>query len=348
VRAWERDPIGSDAPPVRGIFGDAVALTVRALAEDELALWDDLVARSPQGTIFAQRWWIDIVTDGSATFLGCFDKDRLVAGTPVWTQSTLRVTRLRQPVLTPYWGPLVRRPDGSDVVPTRVEVNALTALADALLAWPDVTMQWHHSLRNWLPFYWAGFEQTTRYTYRIPALGDAETLRRSLHESVRRKLALAEREGLVASDMVDPNLVARLARSSMERQGASSSSSLPQTWARLADAAQARGCIFTNAVIDSDGNARAATAIVWDDKCAYNILVGSDARFMDRSSGTVSTWRAVEYASTVVPEFDFEGSMVRGVSVFYGTFGGELCPYLHVLRRSSTRLNVARRLRGMR
>ena len=322
-----------------------MTLIVRELAEDEHPLWDDLVARSPQRTIFAQRWWVDVVTEGGARFLGCFDKERLVGGLPIWPLSTLGVKRLRQPPLTPYWGPLLDSPDGRETVPS-TEINVLTALSEALAAWPDSVLQFHHSLQNWLPFYWNGYRQTTRYTYRIADLGDLQSLRRSLHETARRKLARGERDGLSTEDMVDPGLVARLAKSSMDRQGASSSSALPRLWAALAQESGARGCIFTNAAVDDQGHARAATAIVWDDRCAYNILVGSDARFMDRSSGTMTTWRAIEHASSVVPEFDFEGSMVRGVSGFYRTFGGALTPYLHVTRRSSLRLNAARMLRG--
>lgn len=26
-------------------------------------------------------------------------------------------------------------------------------------------MNFHYSITNWLPFYWRGFKQTTRYTY---------------------------------------------------------------------------------------------------------------------------------------------------------------------------------------
>lgn len=324
-----------------------MALTTRELAADEADLWDDLVARSPQRSIFASRWWMEAVTDGGVSLLACFDKDRLVAGLPIWKVSTFGVARLRQPPLTPYWGPLLNPAQGRGDVSVTSEFNALSALADHLSEYPDASMQLHHSLANWLPFYWAGFAQTTRYTYRITELEDLDSVRRSLHEGTRRKLSLAERDGVRATDMVDPALVARLARSSMERQRASSSTELPRIWEALAREAAARGCLFTNAVVDSEGNARAATAIVWDDRCAYNILVGSDSRFMDRTSGTVTTWRAVEHASSVVPEFDFEGSMVRGVSTFYRTFGADLVPYQHVSRRASRRLNAARRLRGV-
>src|SRR5690606_24621302 len=46
---------------------------------------------------------------------------------------------------------------------------------------------------NWLPFYWKGFTQTTRYTYKIFKGQNPETLKSQVKDSVRRELAKAER-----------------------------------------------------------------------------------------------------------------------------------------------------------
>lgn len=317
-------------------------LIVRELTVDEYPRWDELAAVSPQRSIFAQRWWMEIVTQGEGRLLGCFDSDRLMAGMPVWSCRGLGVMRLRQPPLTPYWGPLLHPLDGKPQAQATTRMHVLRALAEALAPWPDIAMQWHHSLENWLPFYWNGFTQTTRYTYRIPDLSDLTSVAKQRHESVGQQLRRAERDGLRIEEMVDPAIVARLNRLSMARQGAESSAEIQQFWPELAREALARNCLFTTAAVDGTGNMHAAMAMVWDDRCAYALVNGIDPQFRNSYGSTLTMWREVEYAASVVPEFDFEGSMVEGVEQFYRRFGGALCPYLRVSRSASLRLNLAR------
>jgi len=319
-----------------------VQLTVRELTKEELSLWDNLAAVSPQRTLFTQRWWVESVTQGQGRLLGCFDGDRLLGGMPIWPCRRLGVLRLRQPPLTPYWGPLLCPLEGKPQTQASTRMHILRALAEALTAWPDIIMPWHHSLDNWLPFYWNGFTQTTRYTYRIRDLSDLARLEKNRHESIGQQLRRAERDGLHLDEMVDPDVVARLSLLSMVRQGASSSPEIRQFWPALAHAARARQCFYTNAAVDSAGNVHSATAMVWDDRCAYAIVNGIDPQFRNSYGSTLTMWREIEYAAGVVPEFDFEGSIAEGVEQFYRRFGGELCPVLLVARAASFRLNFAR------
>ncbi|MHB0937005.1 MAG: GNAT family N-acetyltransferase [Armatimonadota bacterium] len=317
-------------------------LTVRELSEAEYPLWDALVAVSPQRTIFAQRWWMEVATDGGGRLLGCFNGDRLVAGMPIWPCRTLGVRRLRQPPLTPYWGPLLRPLEGKPQKRSSTEMHILRALAEALAPWPDINTQWHHSLANWLPFYWNQFTQSTRYTYRIPDLSDLGCLEKACHDAVGQQLRAARRAGLQIEDMVDPEVVARLNRLSMARQGTGGSEELYRRWQGFARAAGERNCLFTTAAVDAEGNIHAAMGMVWDDRCAYALVNGADPAFHGSYATTLTLWREIEYAAGVVPEFDFEGSMVESVEQFYRRFGGTLQPYLHISRFASRKLNLMR------
>jgi len=321
-----------------------VQLVVRELMETEAALWDELVAVSPQRTLFAQRWWMEIVTGGGVRLLGCFNGDRLLAGMPIWPCRTLGIPRLRQPPLTPYWGPLLRPLAGKACTQASTGMHLLRALAEALSRWPDIAMQWHHSLTNWLPFYWNGFTQTTRYTYRIADLSNLAALEKARHDSVGQQLRRAVRDGLHHEDMVDPDVVARLHRLSRARQGAPASPDIQRCWPELARAARARDCLFTTAAVDNAGHIHSAMAMVWDDHCAYGIFNGADPQYRHTYGGTLTMWREIEFAASVAPEFDFEGSCVEAVEQFYRRFGGSLCHYMLITRAASRRLNLARAL----
>ena len=317
-------------------------LEVRELAASEYPCWDQLVAVSPQRSLFVQRWWMDIVTRGEVRLLGCFQHDQLLAGLPIWPYSTLGVRRLRQPPLTPYWGPMLFPLRGEYHTRLNHEIAILHALARALLPWPDITMQCHPNTTNWLGFYWNDFSQTTRYTYRIDDWTQLSPQEVIAHESIRSSLRRAHKFALSVQDMVDPQVVLRQTQLSMGRQGLHSSDEIQRCWSTLADEALRRNCMFTTSVVDADGNVHGAVATVWDDRCAYGIYGGADPQFRHTGGWTLCMARELELARTVAPAYDFEGSMLETVEPFFRRFGGTLTPYFLVTRSASLRLNAAR------
>jgi hypothetical protein len=319
-------------------------LDVRELTEAEFPLWDRLAAESPQRSIFAQRWWIDIVTRGGGRLLGCFTGPNLVAGLPIWPCETLGVRRLRQPPLTPYWGPLFRVSPGKVATQITTEMDVLRALARALQEWQDITLTFHPSLTNWLPFHWEGFNQLTRYTYRIDHLTSFLADGSNLHKDVRRTLRKAEEAGLTCRDQVDPMEVLRQNDLSMRRQGLVGSAEIAAFWPQLAQAARERNCLFTAAAVDGTGAVHKATAMVWDDRCAYSLLGGGDPKYRQSGGGVLTSVREIEFAATVVPCYDFEGSMIEPIEQYFRQFGGSLYTYFLITRTTSSRLRFARLL----
>lgn len=318
-------------------------LTVRELTADEYPLWDKLVAISPQRSIFAQRWWMEIVTQGQVRLYACCDEhENIVAGLPVWPCTTLGVRRLRQPPLTPYWGPILQPQQGKYATQLSAETDILQAFARTLSTWPDVTIAFHPSLQNWLPFYWTGYTQSTRYTYRIDNLAESLPSGKGLHRSIRNALNRAESNGLRVRPQVAPELIAEMSRLSLARQDVLASTEIRAFWPELSKAALARQCLYNAIAVDTHGAAHAGYAIVWDDRFAYDIYGGGDPQFRESGGGTLALQHLLTIASTVAPHFDFEGSMLENVGRFYRQFGGVLTPYLVVSRASSHRLNTAR------
>lgn len=319
-----------------------MSFSAHLLDADAYPLWDKLVATSPQRSIFAERWWMDIVTRGQVRLLGCFEDNTLVAGMPIWPCSTLGVSRLRQPPLTPYWGPILRPIQGKYATQLSTETDILRTLATALADWPDITCAFHPSLNNWLPFYWNSFSQMTRYTYRIEGLAANLPVGKGLHRSIRNALNRAESHGIRLQEQVDPMIIAEMSRLSMARQELASSEEIRGFWLELSRAAQERNRILNMVATDADGHIHAGFAIVWDDRYAYDLLGGGDPQYREYGGGTLVLQQLLERAATVAPSFDFEGSMLEPVGRFFRQFGGVLTPYFGVSRASSWRLNAAR------
>ncbi len=316
-------------------------MEVRPLTAEEFPRWDALLAVSPQRSIFTERWWMHAVTGGEGQLLGCFTGETLVAGLPVWPAKVAGLRLLRQPPLTPCWGPLLAPLEGKPVTRLGTEMQILRAFADALAAWPDCALQFHPTLTNWLPFHWHGYTQSTRYTYRIPDLAAFLRDKCAAHESLRRQVRHAQKAGLTLVDDVAPDVVATAFRATMRRHGAAGEISC---WPVLAQAAAAQGRLFTTAATDGDGQVHSAFALVWDDRFAYDIFGGGDPRHRASYSSAWAHWHLLEAAAARTSGFDFEGSMLEPVERFYRSFGGELTPYLHISRRSRV-LNLLRQIR---
>lgn len=319
-----------------------MAYTVRELQIDEYPLWDALVAHSPQRSIFAQRWWMEIVTAGEMRLLGCFERDRLVGGLPIWPSTTFGVRRLRQPPLTPYWGPVLQPLEGKYATRLSAEIDILCTFAEALAPWPDITITFHPSLTNWLPFYWHGFSQMTRYTHRIENLAENLPTGTGLHRSIRNALNRAQSKRLVIREMVEPMVIAEMSRLSLARQDLESSAEIRAFWPRLSRAAVERNCIFNCVAVDENDTTHAGYAMVWDDRYAYDLYGGGDPQYRETGGGTLALQHLLQHAAAVTPSFDFEGSMLENVGRFFRQFGGELTPYFIVTRAASRRLNLAR------
>src|SRR6185369_16639190 len=76
------------------------------------------------------------------------------------------------------------------------ETRILRAFATQLARYKIFFQAFHPSLTNWLPFYWSGFRQTTRFTQVLDDLSDLGRVWQGMSESTRRNIKKAERAGL--------------------------------------------------------------------------------------------------------------------------------------------------------
>ncbi len=58
-------------------------------------------------------------------------------------------------------------------------------------------------------------------------------------------------------------------------------------------------------------------------------------------------WQAIQFASTVTRQFDFEGSMIQPIERFFRAFGGQQTAYHNVSRTSSMVLRGALALHSL-
>ncbi|HAV29675.1 MAG TPA: methicillin resistance protein, partial [Saprospirales bacterium] len=88
----------------------------------------------------------------------------------------------------------------------------------------------------------------------------------------------------------------------------------------------------------------AGAYIVRDNHTAYNLMLGTDPNHRHSRAAEILLWDVIQEMSQYVDRFDFEGSMIEGVSQFFKAFGGKQQPYSVISKSKNKWIGIAARL----
>jgi Acetyltransferase (GNAT) domain len=302
-------------------------------------------------SIFEQPWWLDSVAPGRWTAAVVRRGDHVVARLPLVQRRKLGLTAIVQPDLTPTLGPWLAPLAGKYARRLDTEKRLLGELIEMLPPVDLFRVNFSPALTNWLPFYWADFEATVRYTYRIDDLSDLDRVRAGFQDHIRRGIRKAEKVVEIHHDHpLDPLL--RLNADTFARRGRRPPYS-DDLVRRLDAACAAHGTRRILGAVDARGRIHAMLYVVWDERTLYPIINARDPSLQAFGANTLLYWEAIRLASTVSRAFDFEGSMLETIEHFFRGFGGRQTAYFSVwkIRRKAKAAlaarSAARRLRNL-
>lgn len=304
-----------------------------------------LCAEEPGIPIFSRDWWLDSVCGDSWDVCLAERNGLIVASMPFYFKMKYGFTALSQPKLTQTLGPWLRPSERKYAKRLDQEKELLNELHDSLPRFHYFSQNWHYKNLNWLPFYWNGFQQTTRYTYRLPELESLDLVWSEFRENIRREVRKAQnRFNLIVRTDLNLNDFLPLHRQTFERQGAS----LPYS-AELLERLD-RGCTDHNArkifiAEDEMGRRHAGLYIVWDEESAYYLMGGGDPELRSSGATSLCMWEAIKFAATVTKSFDFEGSMIEPVEKYFRAFGAIQTPYFSISKTPSRLVQAYKSLR---
>ncbi|MBK1988487.1 GNAT family N-acetyltransferase [Sphaerospermopsis aphanizomenoides BCCUSP55] len=283
--------------------------------------------------IFSQDWWLDAVCGEESWDVVLIEKDeKIIATLPYYRREKLFFIGLNMPSLTQTLGPWLAPLTGKYATQLAQQKEIFTALIEQLPPYDFFHQNFHYSITNWLPFYWHGFTQTTRYTYVIEDLTDLNQVWNNFQSNTRRVIRKAEKEVVVHTDLeIDKFL--ELHTMTFQRQG----KALPYNRELVLhiEAAclkhQSRQIFFAE---DNQGRIHAVLYLIWDDYSAYYLMGGGDPKLRNSGAMTLLMWEAIQFASTVTKKFDFEGSMIEPIEIFFRDFGAKQIPYFQVTHTS--------------
>lgn len=280
--------------------------------------------------IFSQAWWLDAVSGDDWDVCLVEQGDEIHASMPYVERRKFGLTFLSQPTLTQNLGPWIKPSIAKYSKQLSQQKDLMEAIIDQLPTYHYFNQSWHYSNTNWLPFYWRGFEQTTRYTYVIDDLSDLEKIWNELQVNIRTDVRKAQNKlNLSVKYDLAYSAFSNINRMTFERQ----SMSVPYTQEfakHLVHAAKSRNQARWFIAQDADGRNHAGVLIVWDSESAYYLMGGGDPRLRNSGATSLCMWEAIKFASTVTKRFDFEGSMIESVERFFRAFGAKQVPYFSV------------------
>jgi len=247
---------------------------------------------------------------------------------PIVPRRVCGFTIIRQPPLTPTLGPWIELSGITMAKRLTEEKNLFNDLIDQLPKWDYIQLNFNHRITNWLPFYWRGLKQTTRYTYILNYISDLDQVWLGLQENVRRHIRNAERRLTVRDDLSVETLldVVELTFSRQNRR-----LPFPRELFRCVETAcvahDARRMLFAQ---DADGRIHAALYLIMDTSYAYYLLGGADPRLRSSGAQSLLFWEAIKLASRKNLKFDFEGSMIEPIERVFRAFGAVQVPYLQI------------------
>lgn len=268
-----------------------------------------------------------------------------VAGAwPYFLAARLGASVVRQPPLTAYGGPWFCYPNNPKKR-TEFEKKAFDELGKQLPRLAFFQQNFHPDIQNWLPLYWSGFKQTTRYTYIFSDLSNLEKIRDGFKNTLRTDLKKSEKAVEIQRDDGAAALLFQLHEKSFLRKNRRPPYAF-EVFQRLHSALSARhqSAIF----IAHDRHLRvphAGLCLAFDERRASVLLSGADPIFKTHCAAWGLLWEAMQFCSEKGLSLDFEGSMERDIERGFRAFGAQLTPYHQIWKAGNRLLDLAYRFR---
>ena len=293
--------------------------------------------------IFFQDWWLD-ATAGPENWEVLLNFDKNEAITSIWAFSISKRWGnkiITNPILTPFLGVWLNYPkDISAAKKIDFEESELEKLISKLPKVAFIQCGFEVKFTNWQPFYWAGFEQTTIYTYIFEKGFSLEEVWENMNPKVRTLINKGKKE-LHIEVSNDVELMYQLLEDTFKKQN----QKFPMTLLQLKN--------LYNAIISnksgkmfiakgSDNQLYGMELIIFDEYSVYNLLSVINLKFPHQSTSRALLWRGIQYAHENNLAYNFEGSMIKNVNQIYSSFGAKQVPYFLIRKSNNKWVETAR------
>ena len=291
--------------------------------------------------VYSNPWWLDAVC-GPANWdvLIYSEGSNTIASMPFYLTTRLGINVIKMPPFTQSLGPYIK-------FPGKISMQDKLSLEKKIFSFfikklPKAGAQFHnlhYSVTNWLPFYWKGYRQTTKYTYVIDIISDIDKVFSNFSYAKKKNIRKAEKEVAVRFDLSASEFYEHH-RHTLRGQNRKIVYSY-HTFERLYNAAYSNDSGRIIYAIDESSVIHSAIFCVWDRISGYDLISSIDNNYRSSGSSSLLIWELIKMLGNRVKKFDFEGSMSEPVENSFRQFGTTQHPYLRIYKIDNPILKIA-------
>jgi len=280
--------------------------------------------------VFSRDWWLDVVcgSDNWDVIL-IKENDKIRATLPYYL---LRHNIISMPFYTQTMG-IWFAPCSDDTKPASIQENRQSICNQIIVQlkpFKCFLQNFHYDFTDWLPFYWSGYAQTTRYTYLLKDLKNPDCLWDNMSQQTRRNIKKAiERFHITVKQGIPIGDFMQVYAQTFERQRKRNTQDT-KVLQRLIEVCRQRKQGELWGGYDPQGRIHAAVFVVWQKQAAYYLAGGGDTELRQSGAHSLVLWEAIQHTAACSEVFDLEGSMLPGVERFFREFGGIQTPYFAI------------------
>jgi lipid II:glycine glycyltransferase (peptidoglycan interpeptide bridge formation enzyme) len=281
-------------------------------------------------TLFHENEWGVVIEENN---------DEVVGFIPYYIVNKLKFNLVASPTLTPYQGVWLNYPPNQKYTNRlSFEKEVMTSLISKLPKSDGFKQKFYPSFTNWLPFYWKGFTQTTKYTYVLEDLTDLEKVFDDFRENIRREIRKAEKSLTIEhlNNAKELYLLKLAAYNDKNEKYPLSEDFLN----KAVDFCTQNNCGEVLVAKDQEGIIHSVLFYVWDNDAAYYLHGATNISFKTSGSMSLLLWEAIKRSQAKTNTFNFEGSMIEPIERYFRAFGGKQTPYFEISKTNSKVLKL--------
>jgi hypothetical protein len=312
------------------------------------ALYRDFSEKASLPLQLLPWWWDAICEDSWDVVLAKEENGEIIGALPYQVKRKSGFKVMTPPPFTTYNGPYVKYPaDKTLKEPGKIafQKKVYQSLIEKLPKTAFTAFHFHPESGSWLPFYWKGFQQTSRYTYLLDMNQALEEIEAQFKQSVRTDLRKSA-DQIQIKESKDVKILYQLANSSFHRQGMQIPYSLEKLERLFKSLEKHKAGKIWLAIDKENQKPHAALMVAWDDTKAHALVSGQDLDFKSSPAIYSLFSHAIHYLHGKVSVLDLEGSMIENVEHFLRGFGGNLTPYHRVTKFGNSFFKIASTLFG--
>jgi hypothetical protein len=280
------------------------------------------------GDIFTSPEWIKL--HKNIFLYGVFNKEKLVASFFVNITRKKGVSLYRNPPYTPHCGLLIVNNAKNNAKYLSNNKEIIEGIVDFFRSKniPLLNISLPVGVNDGQPFLWKNYKVSLSYTYILKLNDSIETVIASFDSKLKSDISKATKDGLIVKRNFNNQIVKELVYKTFSRQKKIVNTTIDDILFNFSNNDNS-----FSFVTYYNNKPSAVAFCIYNQKCVYYLLGGYDSDNRHRGAGPLAVLSAIKYSKLLgIKVFDFEGSMIPNIEVYFRKYGGELVPKLDIHR----------------